>query len=49
MIVPVRAAPVFACTEKLTAPLPVPEAPLVIVIQGSLLVAVQEKPAGRFT
>ena len=31
--VPVRAAPVLAATVKFTVPLPLPEAPLVTVIQ----------------
>ncbi|KJU86896.1 hypothetical protein MBAV_000910, partial [Candidatus Magnetobacterium bavaricum] len=35
-----RLAPVFAVTEYATVPLPVPEAPEVIVIQLSLLFAV---------
>jgi hypothetical protein len=39
-IVPVRAAPVFAATIKLTDPLPVPAAPAVIVIHDALLMAV---------
>ena len=41
VIVPVRAAPVFAATVKLTDPGPVPVAPAVIVIHdGALLMAV---------
>jgi hypothetical protein len=41
--VPVRAAPVLAATTKLTLPMPEPLAPLVIVIQGTLLTAVHEQ------
>ena len=41
VMVPVRAAPVFAATVKLTDPGPVPLAPAVIVIHdGALLTAV---------
>jgi hypothetical protein len=40
VIVPVRAAPVFAATVKLTDPGPVPAAPAVIVIHDALLTAV---------
>ena len=40
VIVPVRAAPVFAGTLKPTDPLPVPLAPLVTAIQSALLAAV---------
>jgi hypothetical protein len=36
-----RAAPALAGTEIVVVPLPLPEAPLVIVTKGSLLVAVQ--------
>jgi hypothetical protein len=39
VIDPVRAAPVFASTRNATAPLPLPEAPLVMSIHGTLLVA----------
>lgn len=39
--VPVRAAPVFAATVNATAPLPVPDAPPVIVSHATLAVAVQ--------
>jgi hypothetical protein len=49
VIVPVRAGPVLAATEKLTVPLPVPVAPAVMVIQASLLVAVQAQPAAAVT
>jgi hypothetical protein len=38
--VPLRAPPTFAATDRATVPLPVPEPPLVIVIHGSLDVAV---------
>jgi hypothetical protein len=38
--VPVRAAPVFAATDRATVPLPVPEPPLVTVIHGTFGVAV---------
>ena len=41
VIVPVRAGPEFAATEKLTVPLPVPLAPPVIVIQLALGTACQ--------
>jgi hypothetical protein len=41
VIVPVRAAPVFATTLNDTDPLPAPDAPLVTVIQLLLLTAVQ--------
>src|SRR5688572_14578366 len=39
--VPVRAAPLLAATVKLTVPLPVPDAPAVIVSHSSLLTAPQ--------
>jgi hypothetical protein len=38
--VPVRAAPVFGITDRVTVPMPVPEPPLVIVIHGAFGVAV---------
>ena len=38
--VPVRSGPVFAATTKFTPPMPDPLAPLVIVIQLTLLTAV---------
>jgi hypothetical protein len=41
VIVPVRVLPALVATEKLVEPLPVPLAPDVIVIQLSLLAAVQ--------
>jgi hypothetical protein len=45
VIVPERFAPVvFASTVNCTVPDPVPEAPLVTVIHGALLVAVQGQP-----
>ena len=47
MIVPVRAEPVLACTEKVTLPFPVPLPPDVIVIQGTLLTAVQLQPVAE--
>src|SRR5262249_51591446 len=40
VIVPLRAAPVFAATEYVTVPLPVPLLPAVIVIHDALLAAV---------
>ena len=40
--VPLRIAPVFAATLKVTDPLPVPDAPLDTVIQETLLAAVHE-------
>jgi hypothetical protein len=42
--VPVRSGPVFAATVKLTVPEPVPLAPLVTVIQFTLLAAVHAHP-----
>src|SRR4030095_12447830 len=48
--VPVRAVmPLFAATEKLTVPLPMPELPESMVIQGALLTASQPHPASAFT
>jgi hypothetical protein len=48
--VPVRLAmEVFVETEYLTVPLPVPEAPDTILIQITLLAAVQEHPVGEVT
>ena len=50
VMVPVRAAPVLAATLKFTAPLPLPAAPPVTVIQvGALLTAVQAQPAPAVT
>jgi hypothetical protein len=48
-MVPVRAAPVLAATLKPTDPLPVPEAPEVIVIHVALLVAVHAHVAPLVT
>jgi hypothetical protein len=42
--VDIRAAPVFAATEKLTVPFPVPLAGVTPVIHVALLVAVQVHP-----
>lgn len=44
-IVPARGVPVFASTLKLTAPLPLPEAPDVTVIHGTPLTAVHAHAA----
>ena len=41
MIVPLRLAPVLACTEYPTVPFPVPDAPDVTVIHAALLLAAQ--------
>jgi hypothetical protein len=49
VIVPVRCGPVFAATEKFVVPLPAPLAPAVIVIQVSLLAAVQAQPVAVAT
>jgi hypothetical protein len=49
VIVPLRAAPVFAATVKPTDPLPVPLAPEVTVIQAALVVAVHAQLAGAVT
>jgi hypothetical protein len=43
--VPVRALPVLAATLNPTEPFPVPEAPAVIVIHCTPLVAVHVQPA----
>jgi len=48
-IVPVRAAPVFAPTEKLTVPFPLPVEPDVTVIHGALLSTVQSQTVGDCT
>ena len=46
VIVPVRAAdPVLAATVKCSAPLPVPDPSLAIVIHAALLAAVHAQPA----
>ncbi len=47
--VAVRAAPAFAATENATLPFPLPDAPLVIVIQGADEVAVQVQSAVAVT
>jgi hypothetical protein len=48
--VPVRVAGVtFADALKVTDPLPAPVAPLVTVIHGAVLVALQPQPAGAVT
>src|SRR5260370_566473 len=47
--VPERAGPEFGATEKLTVPLPAPLAPAVIVIQLTLLTAIQLHPAPDVT
>jgi hypothetical protein len=47
--VALRAAPVFALTEKLTVPLPVPFAPSVIEIHDASSVAVHAQPAPAVT
>lgn len=48
--VPVRLeATVFAATLNVTEPLPDPDAPLVRVIHGALLTAVQLQPAAAVT
>lgn len=49
VIVPVRAAPVFAATLKVTLPLPLPVAPAVIAIHEALLVAVHPQPLPAVT
>jgi hypothetical protein len=46
---PVRAAPVLALSEYDTCPFPVPEVPVVTVIQEAPLVAVQEQPEAAIT
>jgi hypothetical protein len=49
-IVPVRAAPVvLAATRKVTLPFPLPVAPAVIVIHGTVLPADQAHPAAEVT
>src|SRR5262245_15372523 len=49
VIVPARCGPVFATTENWTAPAPEPLAPAVMVIQLSLLTAVQAHPVAVVT
>jgi hypothetical protein len=46
MMVPVRAAPVFAAVWNVTVPLLLPDAEPVMVIQFAVVVAVQEQPPG---
>jgi hypothetical protein len=46
VMVPVRLLPVFAVTLNVTLPLPEPDAPPVIVIQGVEVDAVHAQPAG---
>jgi len=47
--VPVRAAPAFDATLNATDPMPLPDAPLVSVIQASFAVAVHAQPAPAVT
>jgi hypothetical protein len=49
VIVPLREGPLLAATVYWTVPLPLPLAPVVIVIQASLLVAVQAQPLVTIT
>jgi hypothetical protein len=49
LMVPERAAPVFACTLNDTEPLPLPLAPAVTVIQAALLVAAHVHPPPAVT
>jgi hypothetical protein len=49
VIVAVRAVPVFAATVKFTVPLPLPDAPAVIVTKFEELVAVQVQPVPAVT
>jgi hypothetical protein len=49
VMVPVRAAPVFALAAKVTVPLPLPDAPVLTVSHGALLTAVQAQPAATVT
>ena len=48
-IVPLRAAPVLAETLNATVPLPLPDAPFVIVIHGAPADAVHEHPLEAVT
>ena len=48
-IVPVRAAPVLAATVNITVPFPLPVAPDVTVIQGTVLLADHAHPDGDVT
>ena len=49
VIVPLRAAPLFVPTENVTVPLPLPEAPCVMVMKPALLVAVHVQPVDVVT
>ena len=49
VIVPLRAAPPFAATENVTVPLPLPEAPCVMLTKLALLVAVHVHPVPAVT
>ena len=50
VIVPVReAADALAATEKVTVPSPVPDPPVLIVMNGELLTAVHEHPGSAVT
>ena len=49
VMVPVRAAPVFAATLNATVPLPLPLAPAVTVIHAALPLAVQLHPSPAVT
>jgi len=50
VIVPLRGLPVeLTATRYCTVPLPVPSEPNVIVIHGTLLIAVQPQPLGKVT
>jgi hypothetical protein len=49
VIVAFRGGPVFAVAVKLTEPLPLPDAPLVMVIHGSDVVAVHAHPEAMVT
>jgi hypothetical protein len=46
---PLRDAPLFGATDKLTVPLPEPELPDEIEMKLTLLVALQEHPLGAVT
>jgi hypothetical protein len=48
-IVPLRAAPVLAATVNVTVPFPLPVAPDVTAIQGTVLPADQAHPGGDVT
>jgi hypothetical protein len=49
VMVPVRVAPLLAATENCTVPLPLPDAPPEIVIQGSAVALVQLHPEAEVT